>query len=132
MPIKFAYSEDTLPDARVYLIPCVHTKGGLNRAAYRKLAEKVENGATVYMSFDYNICVPEMEKFFGFEIESREANRSPVTIEPFGTTLTPKYRFKIKATPHNSKCADASAIFSSDDTKIRRQGTAPVKNFCAV
>ena len=108
LPIKFAYSEDTLPDARVYLIPCVHMKGGLNRAAYRKLAEKVENGATVYMSFDYNICVPEMEKFFGFEIESREANRSPVTIEPFGTTLTPKYRFKIKS--HGAKPLDSEEI----------------------
>ena len=37
-----------------------------------------------------------------------------------------------KAIPHNSKCVDASADFSSDDTKNRRQGTAPVKIFCEV
>ena len=37
-----------------------------------------------------------------------------------------------KAIPHNSKHADAPADFSSDDTKIRRQGTAPVKDFCEV
>ena len=44
----------------------------------------------------------------------------------------------LKAIPHNSKCADAMTCFasrqflSSDDTKIRRQGTAPVKDFCEV
>ena len=39
---------------------------------------------------------------------------------------------KYKAIPHNSKCVDAPADFSSDDAKIRRQGTTPVKNFCEV
>ena len=38
----------------------------------------------------------------------------------------------VKAIPHNSKCVDAPADFSSDDTKIRRQGTSPVKNFYEV
>ena len=111
LPIRFCSGASELPDSNVYLIPCAHTKGGLNRAAYRKLAEKVENGATVYMSFDYNICVPQMEEFFGFEIESRELNRSPVEIRVSGIApikLTPKYIFRMKS--HGAHPLDPDGI----------------------
>lgn len=100
LPIKFAYSEAEIPDSRVYLIPSAIRKGGLNRAAYKKLAEKAENGATVYMSFDYNTCIPLMEEFFGLEIESREQVGGTLNISIPGMPdikVNPKYRFKIKS-----------------------------------
>ena len=53
-------------------------------------------------------------------------SESKVTVTLFRT------RKKLKVIPRNSKRVDAPANFSSDDTKIRRQGTAPVKNFCEV
>lgn len=100
LPIKFTYCESDIPDSKVYLIPSAKRKGGLNRAAYKKLAEKVENGATVYMSFNYNTCIPLMEEFFGFEIESREQCNEALDLtlpDIPQIRLNPRYRFKMKS-----------------------------------
>ena len=100
LPIKYTYCEADIPDSKVYLIPSAIRKGGLNRAAYKKLAEKVENGATVYMSFDYNTCIPLMEEFFGLEIESREqiGGISIVNIQGIPEIkVNPKYKFTVKS-----------------------------------
>ena len=100
LPLQFSFCEAPLPDARVYLIPCAHNKAGLSRAAYRALAAKAEAGATVYMSFDADICVPEMESFFGFEIADRVANAEPLALQPDGmapVVLRPPYRFTMKS-----------------------------------
>lgn len=100
LPIKFTYCEADIPDSKVYLIPSAIRKGGLNRAAYKKLAERVENGATVYMSFSYNICIPFMEEFFGLEIESREQSGGALNLSIPGISeikVNPKYKFTIKS-----------------------------------
>ncbi len=94
--VQFTFCESAIPDAKLYLIPCVRRKGGLNRAAYRTLREKAENGATVYLSFDENVCIPEMEAFFGFEIANRQRNPHMVSLqiaETGGIPLRPAYRF---------------------------------------
>ncbi len=100
LPIEFKFAEDTLPESKVYIVPCVQRKGGLSRADYHLLRERVENGATVYMSFDYGMCIPEMTEFFGFEIESREKNSTSrkINIADVGElTLYPQYNFQIKS-----------------------------------
>lgn len=100
LPIKFTYCESDIPESKVYLIPSAIRKGGLNRAAYKKLAEKVENGATVYMSFSYNICIPLMEEFFGFEIENREQCNEILNLSISDMSeikLNPRYKFKMKS-----------------------------------
>lgn len=100
LPIKFTYCESDIPESKVYLIPSAIRKGGLNRAAYKKLAEKVENGATVYMSFSYNICIPLMEEFFGFEIENREQCNEILNLSVSDISeikLNPRYKFKMKS-----------------------------------
>ena len=111
LPIKSVFCEDEIPDSSVYLIPCAQRKGGLNRAAYKTLFEKAKNGATVYMSFEYNTCIPLMEEFFGFEIENREQNSSPVSIKIDGIPeikLTPKYKFTMKS--HGATLLDKEGI----------------------
>lgn len=100
LPIKFTYCESDIPDSKVYLIPSAIRKGGLNRAAYKKLAENVENGATVYMSFNYNTCIPLMEEFFGLEIESREQISGTSSIKIPGIPeikVNTKYKFTINS-----------------------------------
>lgn len=111
LPVEFVFCEDEIPDSRVYLIPCALRKGGLNRAAYKKLFEKAKNGATVYMSFEYNTCVPLMEEFFGFEIECREQNSTPVSLRVCDIQeikLNPKYRFTVKS--HGAVALDPDNI----------------------
>ncbi len=111
LPVRFTFCEDELPDSRVYLIPCALRKGGLNRAAYKKLLEKAEQGATVYMSFEYNTCIPLMEQFFGFEIERRESNGTPVNLkvgENAEVKLNPKHRFTMIS--HGAKPLDPDNI----------------------
>ncbi len=111
LPLRYCFGESALPDASVYLIPCARGKGGLNRAAYRDLAARVEAGATVYMSFDYNVCIPEMDAFFGFEIASRVRNSVPVTLRLAGAepvALTPAYRFTMQ--PHGAVPLDPAGL----------------------
>ncbi len=107
LPFRFVFCDEELPDAKVYLIPCAGRKAGLNRAAYRKLAERIEEGATVYFSFASNVCIPEMSEFFGFEMESREKNSQAVSVQLEGkgsVTVTPQHRFRIKS--HGAKAID--------------------------
>ncbi len=111
LPLKFAYSENEIPDANVYLIPSAVRKGALNRSTYKKLWEKVENGATVYMSFSNNICIPQMDEYFGIEIESREKSDGPINIELKGIdkiTVNPAFRFNVK--PQGAKQLDKEGM----------------------
>lgn len=97
--LNFHYCEDPLPDSQFYLIPCVRRKGGLSRSQYRQLMQAAENGATVYFSFDYDVCIPEMETFFGLEITSREKENCQYSICLSDTEipLTLEYRFLISS-----------------------------------
>ncbi len=111
LPIRFAFCEDELPDSRVYLIPCALRKGGLNRQAYRTLFEKAQNGATVYMSFENNTCIPLMNEFFGFEIENREQSTGAVSLRVGDIPeikLSPKYKFTMKS--HGAKALDPDEV----------------------
>ena len=100
IPLKFCFCESEIPDANVYLIPCVMRKGGLDRSSYRMLDEKVKNGATVYMSLDYNACLPLMDEFLGFEISMREKCDRPLNIHiknKLDITLYSEYKFEVKS-----------------------------------
>jgi len=50
--IRFAFAEDELPDAKVYLLPAVKGHLVMARERYLALLERVESGATVYISND--------------------------------------------------------------------------------
>ncbi len=107
LPIKYAFCENELPDSKVYLIPGVLRKGGLNRAAYRTLYKKAQEGATVYMSFQNNACIPFMEEFFGFEFEARESNSVPISLRIGDIpeiNVNPAFRFSVKS--HGAKALD--------------------------
>ncbi len=72
-------------------------KDGLDRASYRKLEEKVENGAAVYMSLDYDACLSLMDEFLGFEIKQREKCDIPLNIrikDKLDITLYSEYKFE--------------------------------------
>ncbi len=101
----------TLPESKLYIAPCIERKGNLNRAAYRELARRAEEGACVYFSFNWNANVPEMESFFGFEISKRVENHSPVDLRIPGLPamrFTPQYRFSV--IPHGAEKLDEAGL----------------------
>ena len=52
LDIKFAYSEDVIPDADIYLLPSLFGGDITNKYKLDKLYKKVEEGATLYISND--------------------------------------------------------------------------------
>ena len=101
LTLKFAFCEDEIPEAPCYFLPCMKRKGGLNRAAFRELARRVEAGATLCVTLDSDACPVEMAEFFGAEIVSRRKGSSvrEYALNLGGTRvklpLAPAYEFKL-------------------------------------
>ncbi len=62
---EFVAPNTTIPDYSAYVMPCCHGQGCLYKEYYFALKEKVENGATLYVS-NYDGFFTEQEEFFGF------------------------------------------------------------------
>ena len=113
--LKFTFCNNTIPDAPLYVIPCVKRKGGLNRASYRELIKRVESGATLYMSFDYNVCIPEMPELLGVEIVSRKRSEKSHDISlsinksPIEFTIKSAYDFTLEG--RGAKPLDKDGLF---------------------
>ncbi|MBR5235916.1 MAG: cellulase family glycosylhydrolase [Clostridia bacterium] len=50
--IRFAYADEEIPKANLYLLPSVNGINILNKDRYNELLEAVDNGADLYMSLD--------------------------------------------------------------------------------
>ncbi len=68
--MEFRYCDQPLPDAPIYLLPSVIGDQSISKRHLTKLMEKVENGATLYISTDGAIISP-FAKITGVTIASR-------------------------------------------------------------
>ena len=72
--LSFAYAEDQLPDADLYLMPSVNGAESMPIPKYEALKKRVYEGADLYISFD-NAILPEFEALVGLKvIDSYEHN----------------------------------------------------------
>ena len=61
LDIEFAYAEQPLPEASLYLLPSVCGHSAISSKRYQKLLEKVYNGAVLYISVDNALLSPFTE-----------------------------------------------------------------------
>ncbi|MBQ8599905.1 MAG: cellulase family glycosylhydrolase [Clostridia bacterium] len=73
--LRYAYGEDELPEAKVYMMPSVTGGSIMRRDNYLKLQEKVKEGATLYISNDVGVLAG-FEQLTGLHIEDSCAGRS--------------------------------------------------------
>ena len=76
-----------LPEAKVYFLPSVAARGGLDSENWRKLRERVRSGATCYLSCD-DCNLPDLAEFCGMEIGRRRKALEPMRCTLGGAALS--------------------------------------------
>ncbi len=79
MDIAFQYADQPLRDAQLYLVPSIRSDRGLRRREWLALLDRVQRGATLYVSCDDGIVSPFTE-VFGLEVEGRSRRTGPCQI----------------------------------------------------
>ncbi len=84
--LRFAYCENELPESRIYLLPSVSTDKIMPADAYRRLFDKVADGAVLYLSNDAAI-LREFKKYIGMELIDAENTETAGTFSFGGNTF---------------------------------------------
>jgi hypothetical protein len=66
--IRFVYETDALADCGFYILPCVKGVKGLPKRLSSQLIERVQNGASLYISYDGGV-IDEFEKLTGLKVK---------------------------------------------------------------
>lgn len=74
LDVNYVWHEDALPESDVYMLPCVNGNSAITKRSMDKLLEKVENGASLYISIDSG-ALTHFEKITGLKILTR--NHAP-------------------------------------------------------
>ena len=85
--LRFQAVEKELGDAAVYFLPSMTERGGISLENWRRLLEKVSEGATCYISAD-DTNQPNLREFCGMEISCRRKAVAPMSCELDGMSLT--------------------------------------------
>jgi hypothetical protein len=74
----FRYESQPLPDAPLYLLPCIRDHRVISRRHYRELMDRVSAGATLYLSFQDGF-LSQFEELSGLRVKTRERRRGSLT-----------------------------------------------------
>lgn len=87
MQMAFATIEQTIPQAPVYILPCITGPDAVPLRKWRELIGRVEEGATLYISLADGV-VPDFNRLTGVRIDSRALAAGPLeAVLNDGTTL---------------------------------------------
>ena len=85
--VEFSYIDDTLPEAKAYLLPSLHGSLSVYKHQFNRLMDKVEKGATLYVSIDDVIFCDPLETFAGLRVENRGKPLGDETVTINGKTI---------------------------------------------
>lgn len=74
--ISFCYGDQPLPDSEFYLLPSISDFHALTRFREKELCQRVENGATIYISCN-DALLSDMMKMTGLRTIGRHSSRVP-------------------------------------------------------
>ncbi len=78
--LSFAYADDGIPDAKLYMLPSIDGQNVMHREQYDILKEKVKKGADVYISMNNGI-LSDFDKFIGLRaLDSYEYGEEDYTM----------------------------------------------------
>lgn len=78
--LEFQHARQPLKDSSLYLLPSACGKAGMSGKTWQELRERVEAGATLYLSMD-DTYLDHFAEFFGAETHVRFAATSPASYE---------------------------------------------------
>jgi hypothetical protein len=125
--LTFCYADQPLPDAPLYLLPCISGGRIIYRRRWLELLERVKAGATLYISHDNGMLSPLTEPC-GFEVltRARRAGPAQVTFEglPGQPVLTTQGPFDLQLAPTRAEVLARDAQGNPMFTRARYgQGT---------
>lgn len=109
--MEFAYANDKLPEANTYLIPSVEGANCFSAEYLAKLMERVNDGATLYLSVGGGFT-RNLWKDFGFHIINREYVENTDTVKIGCKKLNVK-----AAVTYNTEKTTATALAQNQDGK---------------
>jgi hypothetical protein len=78
--LTFQYADQPLKDASLYLMPSVSGSNPFSRRFWYVLDERIQSGASLYLSMNDALLSPFKEPF-GLEVQTREKRLSPFEVE---------------------------------------------------
>ena len=112
--LGFAYVEDAIPDAPLYILPSVDENNSISLHKLKEVLKKVENGASLYISLGRGLFrnVPE---YSGMSLAYKEGMDSPEKINIDGNVLEVLSDFKYEVERCNAEIIatgeDERAVF---------------------
>lgn len=93
--IRYVWSGQTIPDAKVYIVPSIEGTHALSRHTEYELIEKVKQGAKLVMTMDGPLMSPFAD-FSGVRVLTRAHHPRSTTTEFGGTTIPITTQFRVK------------------------------------
>lgn len=109
LDIQYAWAEDEIPEAPLYILPNLCGDSSLSRRALQEILSRVEAGATLYMSVDSGLLCPFGE-YTGLEPQTRSQTNGSETVR-FGDdafTLRRSFRLRNRAVTAQVLATDES------------------------
>jgi hypothetical protein len=102
LELEFRYADQVLPDAVLYLLPCISGGRIINRRRWHELLQRVHAGATLYVSHDNGMLSPFTEPF-GFDVLGRSQRTGETRVVMDGLSdkpsLTTRGQFRLQIAP---------------------------------
>lgn len=96
--IEFQYEDEPIRDSKVYIVPSLCGLNNMPKDRYTELFKKVEDGATLYVSFD-GASIAQFEKNFGMTVETQEGFAGSADIELSGGKLPFSFNWRLTMAP---------------------------------
>ncbi|MBQ9774849.1 MAG: beta-mannanase [Lentisphaeria bacterium] len=98
LDLEFQFSDEPLRDCGVYIVPAVCGLNNMPKDRFTELFDKVENGATLYFSYD-GAAIAEFENLFGMTVEYFEEFSGTVNVAVAGKELPFCFNSRLTLTP---------------------------------
>lgn len=105
--VKFAFANEELPDSKMYIMPSLTGDMSILKSYYFKLRDKIEKGASLFMTVN-NMFLVKFKEFSGVEIVDSYANSFVKKFEFSG------HNYAIKTDKHCILKADTAEVLATD------------------
>lgn len=94
LDIEYCYVNDEIPDANAYILPSLKGSVAVYKHQLDKILEKVEKGATLYISVDDALLCEPIDDIAGIQIQYRNAMTAPVFAEIDGDRIPMQGKYR--------------------------------------
>ncbi len=95
LDVEYCFVDDKTPDANAYILPVLKGSVAVYKHQLDAILEKVENGATLYMSVDDVLLCEPIDYMAGIQIQYRNGMTAPVYTEVDGERIPLQGRYRV-------------------------------------